>query len=50
MAFLITKELIFDFQILDLTDHFSASLNRVNFVETHCMGLMSYGQTFNCFS
>ena len=26
MAFLITKELIFGFQILDLKDHFSASL------------------------
>ena len=26
-GFLITKELIFDFQILDLKDHFSASLN-----------------------
>ena len=25
-GFLITKELIFDFQILDLKDHFSASL------------------------
>ena len=26
MAFLITEELIFGFQILDLKDHFSASL------------------------
>ena len=26
-SFLITKELIFGFQILDLKDHFSASLN-----------------------
>ena len=26
-GFLITKELFFGFQILDLTDHFSASLN-----------------------
>ena len=26
-GFLITKELIFGFQILDLKDHFSASLN-----------------------
>ena len=28
-GFLITKELIFGFQILDLKDHFSASLNSV---------------------
>ena len=28
-GFLITKELIFGFQILDLKDHFSASLNTV---------------------
>ena len=28
-AFLITKELIFGFQILDIKDHFSASLNAV---------------------
>ena len=28
-GFLITKELIFGFQILDLKDHFSASLNLV---------------------
>ena len=27
MSMLITKELIFGFQILDLKDHFSASLN-----------------------
>ena len=27
-GFLITKELIFGFQILDLNDHFSASLNK----------------------
>ena len=27
-GFLITKELIFGFQILDLKDHFSASLNQ----------------------
>ena len=30
MAFLITKELIFGFQILDLKDHFSASSNHQN--------------------
>ena len=29
-GFLITKELIFGFQILDLKDHFSASLNAHN--------------------
>ena len=29
-GFLITKELIFGFQILDLKDHFSASLNLLN--------------------
>ena len=29
-GFLITKELIFGFQILDLKDHFSASLRSVN--------------------
>ena len=28
-GFLITKELIFGFQVLDLKDHFSASLNKV---------------------
>ena len=28
-GFLITKELIFGFQILDLKDHFSASLNQI---------------------
>ena len=28
-GFLITKELIFGFQILDLKDHFSASLNYI---------------------
>ena len=31
-GFLITKELIFGFQILDLKDHFSASLNIVYLV------------------
>ena len=30
MVFLITKELIFGFQILDLKDHFSASLKKVS--------------------
>ena len=30
-GFLITKELIFGFQILDLKDHFSASLTQVKF-------------------
>ena len=30
-GFLITKELNFGFQILDLKDHFSASLRRLNF-------------------
>ena len=30
-GFLITKELIFGFQILDLNDHFSASLNTYTF-------------------
>ena len=28
-GFLITKKLIFDFRILDLKDHFSASLNEL---------------------
>ena len=32
-GFLITKELIFGFQILDLKDHFSASLNVFIYVE-----------------
>ena len=36
-GFLITKELIFGFQILDLKDHFSASLNRVN----SCPGILT---------
>ena len=31
-SFLITKELIFGFQILDLKDHFSASLTRLSLV------------------
>ena len=31
-GFLITKELIFGFQILDLKDHFSASLSKLNSV------------------
>ena len=31
-GFLIKKELIFGFQILDLKDHFSASLNVVSFM------------------
>ena len=30
-GFLITKKLIFGFQILDLKDHFSASLNNAQF-------------------
>ena len=33
-GFLITKELTFDFQILDLKDHFLASLN-AKFTNTH---------------
>ena len=33
-GFLITKELIFGFQILDLKDHFSASLNFNDVVPT----------------
>ena len=33
-GFLITKELIFGFQVLDLKDHFSASLNSV-FLPVH---------------
>ena len=33
MAFLITKELIFGFQILDLKDHFSASLTSPKIVK-----------------
>ena len=32
-GFLITKELIFDFQILDLKDHFSASLTMIVIVK-----------------
>ena len=31
-GFLITKELIFGFQILDLKDHFSASLGKCHFL------------------
>ena len=31
-GFLITKELIFSFQILDLKDHFSASLTEKDFI------------------
>ena len=34
-GFLITKELIFGFQILDLKDHFSASLNRTIYCNAH---------------
>ena len=30
MVFLFTKELIFGFQILNLKDHFSASLNEIS--------------------
>ena len=33
-GFLITKELIFGFQILDLKDHFSASLKRLRWLTT----------------
>ena len=36
-GFLITKELIFGFQILDLKDHFSASLTLNTFSETPCI-------------
>ena len=38
-GFLITKELIFGFQILDLKDHFSASLREVDYVEDDCSTL-----------
>ena len=39
-GFLITKELIFGFQILDFKDHFSASLtlNRPGFLESSTAG------------
>ena len=36
--FLITKELIFGFQILDLKDHFSASFSLVSFSALLCIG------------
>ena len=36
-GFLITKELIFGFQILDLKDHFSASLREFHDVKNHCI-------------
>ena len=35
MAFLITKELIFGFQILDLKDHFSASLKSAEYIKSY---------------
>ena len=35
-GFLITKDLIFGFQILDLKDHFSASLIILNIIAFHC--------------
>ena len=38
-GFLITKELIFGFQILDLKDHFSASLNVAIACLTFCLVL-----------
>ena len=44
MAFLITKELIFGFQILDLKDHFSASLKN-NFLKMS-LYLFLYNETF----
>ena len=37
-GFLITKELIFGFQILDSKDHFSASLNGAYFVNFEALG------------
>ena len=36
-GFLITKELIFGFQILDLKDHFSAALKTLSWVDGHCL-------------
>ena len=38
-GFLITKELIFGFQILDLTGHFSASLKTHSWVEGHYLSI-----------
>ena len=39
-GFLITKELIFGFQILDLQDHFSASLKEFHKVQLKCLLLL----------
>ena len=50
-GFLITKELIFGFQILDLKDHFSASLSHMktyvhsgNMAMVQCLKLRSSGE------
>ena len=40
-GFLITKELIFGFQILDLKDHFSASLMVMALIEIFCSYLVN---------
>ena len=49
-GFLITKELIFGFQILDLEDHFSASLRHSNGCELRNFTLQPYGSCFRKFS
>ena len=45
-GFLITKELIFGFQILDLKDHFSASLTgfTLDFIRCHAISMSSINQ------
>ena len=47
-GFLITKELIFGFQILDLKDHFLASLSRQIIPrQKHCM-ILSFRESEIC--
>ena len=45
-GFLITKELIFGFQILDLKDHFSASLKELS--DTNMCIIPPYGRARYC--
>ena len=45
-VFLITKELIFGFQIVDLKDHFSASLNRLLFHAEYLIYLLFFTNWF----
>ena len=48
-GFLITKELIFGFQILDLKDHFSASLTQECWsLNWECVSLVTYELSTRC--